>query len=444
MTRLREEREQRGWTKTSLVHKLERAAAAQGVGVATRKSLLRMLAQWENGHREVGEPYRTLMPIVYRLEPAELGLGASSNGTNSKLGLGFESSLAATLVIVEELAKYDLLGHTAIVQGKFAPDALNAAVLDWMFAAPSSDVEGGRREVTARHVAEVQATTQAFDRLDRQFGGEHSRELATKYLRDAVVPMLRGRYAEGVGHDLFSAAAALCELIGWMAYDADRHALAQRYFTQGLRLASQAGDDAYGAFLLASMGHQALYLKQPAQALRLAQAAYDRSSRTSSAAMLTEAAFLTARAYSELGDASGCGSALKRAEDAYERIRPDTEPAWATNIDETIFASHAGTCWTRLDRPAQALPFLRTLWDNSADQARRRAYAAVQLATVADQEGDLERAGMLGIQAAEAISQVPSARSKHELAALLRRLETKKDHPLIRDLHERARLVLAD
>ncbi|MGY0232685.1 helix-turn-helix domain-containing protein [Longispora urticae] len=444
MTRLREHRERLGWTKARLAFALERAASDLGTTVAARRSLLRMISHWENGHREPSEPYRILFPVVYGVPPSALDLEAGSGRPGSRLGLGYHASLAATLTVMEELSRYDLLGHTAVVRGRFSPDAQNAAVLDWMFSSPDLDLPRSSHRVTERHVLEVRATTQAFDRLDRQFGGAHSRELAARYLHDAVVPMLRGQCADSVGRDVFGAAAALCELIGWMAYDSGQHSLAQRYFTQGLRMASQAGDVAYGAFILASMGHQALYLGQPAQALRLAQAAYDRSSRTTSAAMATDAAFLAARAYSELGDAPGCTRSLARADNTYQRIRRGEEPDWAAKIDDAVFASHAGTCWTTLGRTTEALPLLHTVWQLSVDQPRRRAYAAVQLATAAHHEGDIERAGTLGIQAVEAISLAASARSQHELRQLLHRLDPQKAHPAIRDLRERARIVLTD
>src|SRR5262249_8626004 len=158
--------------------------------------------------------------------------------------------------------------------------------LDWLVALPEPLSATSARTVDLSDVARIRSTTNQLDALERQVGGDHCRQAAGRFLQETVLPMLTGRYSEVVGRELYAGAAVLCELIGWMAYDSNRHGIAQRYFVQGLRLAREAGDTAFGAYLLTSMSHQSLYLGRPRDALRLAQVARDASERASSPAVM--------------------------------------------------------------------------------------------------------------------------------------------------------------
>jgi hypothetical protein len=120
----------------------------------------------------------------------------------------------------------------------------------------------------------IREVTQTFLRLDNLFGGGRARPTVVRYLHDEVTPLLRsGNYTEAVGQELFSAAAELTRLAGWMAYDLEQHGVAQRYLIQALRLAGEADDQALGGEILAGMSHQAVYIGQPDDALDLARAA---------------------------------------------------------------------------------------------------------------------------------------------------------------------------
>ena len=59
-----------------------------------------------------------------------------------------------------------------------------------------------------------------------------------------------------MGRTLFSATAEFTLGVGWMAYDAGKHGLAQRYMAQALRMAHAANDRAFGGRILAAMSHQ--------------------------------------------------------------------------------------------------------------------------------------------------------------------------------------------
>jgi tetratricopeptide (TPR) repeat protein/transcriptional regulator with XRE-family HTH domain len=437
MNRLREERERRGWTKVRAIAELERVAGSPS-RLPQRKSLLRMLAQWENGHRGVDQPYRGLFSAVYERTPEQLGLAPSVVRAHPDVALTFKASLEATAVSLDELTHFDLIGHTGVVVGRYAPEALNAACLDWLFGTQVDDLARLSGRVSVKDIAEVQFAVATFDNLDRRFGGDHGRALATRYLRETVLPRLRSRYTDAVGRELYASAAALCELIGWMAYDSGRHSLAQRYFIQALRLAEAGQHKAYAGYVLTSMSHQALYLQHPDQALRLARVARDLTTRVDVPTLSAEAAVLEARAHAELGDAAASGTALAEAERSLDQTTAANTPGWATVFTEPVFASYAGSCWVTLNRLDEARRSLTILLDNAGEQHRRRIYAQVQLADVAIRDGDLDEACRLGTSAVETAQQLTSQRSTEQIVSLAKRLAPHAARSAVREFRQRA------
>ncbi|PZS27688.1 MAG: hypothetical protein DLM59_15945 [Pseudonocardiales bacterium] len=440
MTRLAQQRAARGWKKSQLVQRLMSEASRRGVAVASRESLMRMVAQWENGHRNPDELYGSLLCSIYDCDPVDLGLAASASVVGPAVGLSYEPQLGAALTALDGLTRLDLTGHSSVVRGGFAAEALNAVSLDWLFAAHSDDRRPLDAQVRAEDVAEIEATTATFDALDRRFGGEHSRTIAVNYLRGRVAPRLNGQYSDEVGRGLYAATASLCELIGWMGYDSAKHSLAQRYFVQALRFAREAGDLGYGTYVLTSMSDQALFLGRPDQALRLAQVAGSRESGPPPT-VLAEAAVLEARACAELGNRAGASSALLKAEKRLERATVNELPAWASRFDATVLASHVGTCWISLERPEEARRALSVVWEHASGQPRRRAYAAVQLANTAALEGDVDEACALGVVAVEATYGMTSSRAHHHINGLVRRLKPHRDIPAVRELSDRVRTL---
>ena len=94
----------------------------------------------------------------------------------------------------------------------------------------------------AQHVAQIEQTTNAFRRWDNEFGSGMRRKAVVGQLNEAA-ELLRGPFQEErVARRLFSAVADLAQLAGWMSYDLQLHATAQRYFLLGMHLAKDAGD----------------------------------------------------------------------------------------------------------------------------------------------------------------------------------------------------------
>ena len=355
----------------------------------------------------------------------------------------YTSSLGEALMTLATVARVDAHGACESQAAAFFGQLPAQAIRAWRAGAIIDDVPRSGEPIRVRDIDEVITTTKSLDQLDRQFGGDYSRGLAAKYLTDRVLPLLRRPASDSVRRELFQAAAVLCEVIGYMAYDAQLHRRAQHYFIQALRLAQEAGNQAYGSFVLSTMSHQALYLDRPDQALTLAQAA-DRSAPSQSLAVVaTEAAMLEATASAALGDTSGSTQALRRAEASYERHTATAEtPYWMTHWDESVFASFAGSAWLDLGDRKAAEPYLRTLWRGAGNQVRRQVFAAGQLARAALLEHDVEQSAHYGSMAAEAAAATGSKRSHRIVRDLLIRLHGHRQLRPVRELTDTVTALL--
>lgn len=72
MTRLRAARKARGLSQSQVIAELIRRADAAGVAIATASSLKAMLSSYENGHRQVNDPYRSLLRAIFGMTDSEL------------------------------------------------------------------------------------------------------------------------------------------------------------------------------------------------------------------------------------------------------------------------------------------------------------------------------------------------------------------------------------
>lgn len=125
--------------------------------------------------------------------------------------------------------------------------------------------------ITPQDVDSVREMTVFFSRRDQQRGGRGvGRTALVAYLRTEVAAYLAGHFpSEEVRRAMTSAAGELAYLAGWTAFDAGEHPVALHWFTVATQLAEEARDAPLAGHVLRAMAHQAVDLKQPAQAVRL-------------------------------------------------------------------------------------------------------------------------------------------------------------------------------
>jgi hypothetical protein len=277
--------------------------------------------------------------------------------------------------------------------------------------------------------------------IDDAHGGGVALPMAVEYLRGQVAPLLHGRFGEMVGRALFSATAEFTLGVGWMAYDAGKHGLAQRYMAQALRMSHAGNDRAFGGRILAAMSHQALHLGDVRHGLDFACAA---RAGTKGAVTPTTAAMLAAMeacAHAARGDTSPCLRALTDAERAFERSNQSEDPPWI-DFDEGGLAGHLARSFRDLNRPGEAEQFaVRSIQLCRPTHLRTRVQRYAILASAHAQQGDLEGACAVGRQALEEMSRLRSKRTLDEVARLVEIVGVNRSQTTDEFLHD-AREVL--
>ncbi|WP_439681609.1 Tat pathway signal protein [Embleya sp. MST-111070] len=201
-----------------------------------------------------------------------------------------------------------------------------------------SGQETRTRTVGRRDLDAVREMVAMFSRIDQRRGGGHARGSVVQYLVADVSPCLEGRFADDeVRQAMFSSAAELAYLSGWMAFDNAEHAVAQNYFDIAVKLAVEADDDPMTGHVLRAMAHQAVDLGHRRHALDLAAASVD-GPRYARAAPRERALLgvVHARALAATDQPKAAAAALLRAENDLDAAVPDGEP------DRVFFFAEAG------------------------------------------------------------------------------------------------------
>jgi hypothetical protein len=299
------------------------------------------------------------------------------------------------------------------------------------------------RHVGRADVDAIREVTQTFHRLDNLFGGGRARSTVVRYLHDEVGPLLHdGRYSEAVGRELFTAAAEMTRLAGWMAYDLEQHGLAQRYLIQALRLAREASNYALGSEILAGMSHQAVYLHRADDALDLSRAAYESATKAGLPALASESLIMQAHALAVGNEPSACGTALNAAEQAFERSGTADTPLWLSYFDEAYMAAKFGHCFRELGQGDKAEHFARRSLNMVDGYVRGRTFNVVLLANAQLQQQNLDAACATGNQAIDLGSGLQSARTVKYIRDLRRRMSKFNTEPVVSDFHARAHELL--
>lgn len=285
----------------------------------------------------------------------------------------------------------------------------------------------------------IRLTTARLMELDFQLGGGHTRELLLFYFRSQVLPLLRS-LPRGAGRaDILSATSELAQMLGWSAYDAGRHAAAQRYLTYGLRLARDAGDVLLGSRLLANLSHQANYLGRYRDAVQLSRAAITTSTGIPAPATLAMLHAMEARALASLADGPGAERALGRAEASLHQ-GGDADPAWIGYFDPAELAGEAAHCFRDLGRGEETRHYAGLAVASDATPPRTRAFINMVTATGALQEGSLDEAVAAARSAIELAGPLQSSRYRRYVADFVQQVTVEHQ----RDRRAAELVVIAD
>lgn len=444
MNRLKATREELGWSQLRAVTAIRDQARAMGVEVPATSSLKTQLSRWENGHHDPDAFNRNLLVRAFGRTAIELGLERLAPGVDP-LAVGRtwqEGSQMSTALWEDDMNRRALLS-LSFAGAAFAGPAL-AAVLNTNATAPAQP-DGGR-PIGTEQVEAIRRMHARFGRLDNRFGAGEVRDAAVAYLANDVAPILRdGRFNRATGAALFTTAAELNQLVGWMSHDISAHGLGQRYLIQALNLSRSADNTALSAEILAAMSHQATYLGDGSTAVDLAQAAGQLAVRSGIAALTAEAHVMEAHGHATLGQSAECARSLDAAEKTLDRADRAADPIWIGYFDEAYLSAKFGHCFRALGDHANAIHFASNSLNmkSPSDYARGRAFNLSLLADSYARAGRVEEACDVGQQAVTATEQLHSKRAIRYLRQLRATLRPAAATETVRDLDRRLQPLLA-
>ncbi|MGH3907719.1 MAG: hypothetical protein ACRDTE_26600, partial [Pseudonocardiaceae bacterium] len=303
--------------------------------------------------------------------------------------------------------------------------------------------DAGRRTITVTPamVDAVAAATAGIRNLgDAEGGNEDNLRFVHHHLTYVAKLLRQARFTGGsVADRLLTEWAQLAQLAAWMAHEAGKHGLSQRYFTGGLHAAHTAGDRSVGTYLLAFASQRRVIqgrlddgvdlTRAARDAVELANAAHEVAPSTP-AAVRALAASSFAKAQAAVGNARGFHAAADEA-----RVLLDTPGALDTRPPylawfgpaalESTLAQGALTLAGVTSRESRALldgaeQVLGRTATDPASTPRNAVFHAAWLSRAHVAADDLDRA----VPAAQAaLRRLPTVRSRR-CALVLHRLET--------------------
>lgn len=404
---------------------------------------------WLRGRRPDDPVPQVIAEVLTRRLGRPIGvdeLGFTTAGRLAGIGLTFPADLDNARTTVADLWRQQVARQDALSTVPFVVTATADAGWRWHFDPRDPDASHrGDRRVTVTDVDALRVCQQQFLDLDRRHGGGQFRAFLAEWLHREVEPMLHGTYTDKVGRQLFAAVAELTGQVGFMSYDIGDHGWAQRHFIQSLRLAKAADHAGFGAHILANMSTQAVYLQQPAEAVRLARAAVNGGRGRAHNSVMARLHTAEACAHAIAGDARSCGSALKLAEDGTAKATGTDQPAWAGYFTPAHLAGTAIRCLRDLGHTAEALRYAEQALDLGEGSVRTRALHTALIASIyaTGTTAEPEHAGQLGHEALDLGGRVRSRRVTDRITDLAQRLSAYRGNAVVDGFLRRARAYVS-
>ncbi|MFE5794833.1 hypothetical protein ACFQ8C_19970 [Streptomyces sp. NPDC056503] len=331
-----------GWSKGELARQVNRRARQMGAHhISTDTSRVR---RWLDGEqprepipRILSELFSERFGSVVAIE--DLGL-RTAHQTPSVSGVDLPWAGPQTVTLLSEFSRSDLMLARRGFLGSSLQLAAGPALIEpmqrWLVPTPTGEpaadqAPDGRRP---RRLSDIEldlleSTTAMFRKWDAQCGGGLRRKAVVGQLHE-VTDLLQEPQPAATAKRLFTVAAELAELAGWMSYDVGLQPTAQKYFVLALHAAKEAGDKPLGSYILSSMSRQMIHLGRPDDALELIHLAQYGSRDCATPRTQAMLYAMEARAYANMGQPSKCKRAVRMAEDTFAdaAFEGGPEPDW--------------------------------------------------------------------------------------------------------------------
>jgi hypothetical protein len=270
-------------------------------------------------------------------------------------------------------------------------------------------------------IAAIRVMSDSFQLADRKLGGGLLYDSVMRYIRSEIAPSLLDPPRDCSSGDLFSAAASITEIAGWMAHDCGNDDRSKTHFDQAYHLAVAAENPVLCANVCASLSHLAIQRGQAEDAARISSAGLPRVSQGEGTEQLVGRLHaMSARAAAIQGRERDCRRALDVAYDSLNNYDGSFSVGWIARFDEASLASESALCFYALDALTEAENEARRVIElrRIGDRVRSRAFGQLTLANVLLKAGAIEEAATVGSEICVAAHSLNSARVRSALASL--------------------------
>ncbi|MFI1063890.1 Tat pathway signal protein [Streptomyces spororaveus] len=330
-----------GMTNHALAQAVQRVAAENGDELQTNKSTVTHWVRY--GVKPSGSAGRYLAEALSRRLGRTVTLGEIGLIEPTHDLLDWRTDTLSALADLGRIDTVDMDRRRALGTAAYSLAGLALPGSSWWdrMAEQGERRRAGRAVVGRGDLDAVRDMAVLFSGMDQRHGGGHARTTVVQYLTGEVSGYLSGTFTDHqVRRGMFSTAAELAYLSGWMAFDNGEHPTAQKHFTVAVKLAAEADDAPMAAHVIRAMAHQANDLGHHRPALDLAAASIEGKRYTE--ASPRERALLGvvhARALASTGRKKAALRALLRAEDDLAAARPgDDEPGRVFFFQEASLA----------------------------------------------------------------------------------------------------------
>ncbi|MFF0393545.1 hypothetical protein ACFYS8_33330 [Kitasatospora sp. NPDC004615] len=353
--------------------------------------------------------------------------------------VGASAALAAGAVIADNL--HDWLTGGAAAEAASGPRTRSPGpVADVYEAGPV-----GEEEVTA-----LERSVEVFRAWDASRGGGLQRKAVVGQLNE-VGGLLTHGHPAALERRLWTVAANLAVLAGWMSHDVGLEPTAQRYFVIAAQAAREAEDRPRAAEAVSRAARQMLHLGRADEALELMQLARAGTRPADGALPRTRAMLCTveAWAHASLGRSDATRRTLGEAEHLFVQEADRPAPGWMQLFDEAeMHGMQALVHRTLAEHDAGAVP-LAVHHAQEAVRLRqktgRERSALLDRITLASAHwiaGEPEAAVTQANSVLDGIDQTSSKRTWDRLREMDRLAERHQGLPAVAELRERIRDAL--
>ncbi|MEY9966234.1 hypothetical protein ABIA33_004293 [Streptacidiphilus sp. MAP12-16] len=182
-------------------------------------------------------------------------------------------------------------------------------------------------------VEALETSVDVFRAWDASRGGGLQRKAVVGQLNE-VGGLLTYRHPEPLSQRLWTVAANLSVLAGWMSHDVGLEPTAQKYFVMAVHAAREAGDKPRAGEALSRAARQMVHLGRPGDALDLMRVAESGSGEHTLPRTRAMLRTVEAWAHASMGRSQATRRTLGEAEDLFAKDKGDPGPSWLQFFDK--------------------------------------------------------------------------------------------------------------